>query len=1164
MTSEKDPVRIQELDIVRAPGFETGGFEIEEFSSGVNLIHGPNAAGKTTTADSITKILWPDAARDGENIVGLLSLNGEHWRVDVFNGRVEYQRNGQEATAPNLPSVDYRDRYRLSLHDLLQQETRNESFAETIQRESAGGYDLSAVHEELGYKKSPITRRKGVFQEANVAVETWRNKRNDAKGLEEERSRLTKLRSELEETKQARDEKEALNQAITYREAKSKHESTKAELDELPGILEQVDGNEFHRVKELENEIDEWREEKVEALEKEEEARGALETASLSDGGVSDGVLARLKRRRDSLEESESRKKRFTQKLEGAKRARSNACKDIPLDIEHDELVNLEPGTWADVSEFARKAARVQAERQRRDVLDQWTGNETDSESDLQTLERGSKALENWLMTGPEAGSAMGAEAAFRIGAVSAAVVSLTGLILGVLISPILFSVILIGVVLFVYGYRQRKNAEEFGGDREPHRNSFKQTNLASPSSWTEDDVRNRLIEIYDEVAKHKVADEWGQQRDALIAELDLDEKEEALAEKREELRKKVGAVPETEDIELAVIVRRVLDWQEKHDEVVDLQTELKEIEKSLKKARSTLQGELKEYGYDDVEDSATATQNIRDLEQRQNTHENATRDLSDAEKTIEKAEEKLNELESKQEEIYTTLSLELGERKELESLCERVDEYERITNEVRGAEAVVEQERKKLETLPAYDSELKEKELSELKQELRRAEEIADRYDGLQEQILEIESKIRNAKSENKVEEAITEKKRALTALEERLNEDYSAMVGDVLIEHVQEETVEASRPAVFQHANEVLVTITHGRYELDLAEDEQTFRAYDTVKQRGLSLEELSSGTRLQVLFSVRLAFVEQQEQRAKLPLILDETLANTDDSRAEVIIESMIELARDGRQIFYFTAQGDELAKWRSALKDASDVDWTMIDLGEVRDLDRTVKLTAIDSIESITPTPPDPAGHDHQSYAEVLDVGRFSPYNGAESIHLWYIVGDVEVLHDLLELQIKYWGQLKSLLERGKDELVQVEPETLGEIRQNAAALEEFVQAWKIGRGDPVDRSSLEASGAVSDTFIDQVTDLSEELAGDAEQLVEALYNGEVDRFRRNKAEELEEYLRDEGFLISREPLDDDTIKIRMIERLVEADFPRERAAERVSEILARISRGSRDD
>ncbi|QSG02868.1 ATP-binding protein [Natranaeroarchaeum sulfidigenes] len=1158
MTAENEPVTVEQLDIVRAPGFETGGFEIDGCCPGINLVHGPNGAGKTTTANSIMRVLWPDVVSNGEKLVGQLSLNGEQWRVDVSNTRAEYQRNGQEASAPNLPPVDQRDRYLLSLHDLLQRDTRNESFAETIERESAGGYDLSAAHDELGYGESPITRRKGVYQDAQDAVETWRDERTDAKGLEEERSRLTKLRSELEEAKQARDQKEVLAQAITYREAKSDHQDAKEELGEFPGVLEQVGGDELSQVEELDEQIDEWEIEKQESEAKQEDAEATLEATALPEDGVSEGVIARLKRRRDTLEEAESRKDEVEEALEGAKAERQSAREGIPLEIDHDALVDLQPGTWKDVSEFARTAEQVQAERQRRETIEQWADTEEPPEADLRSLERGSKALEEWLMAGQNVEVASGGEAAFRIGAVSAGVVSLAGVALGVLVNPLLFSVVLVGVALFVYGYRQQGDTETSGSGREPHRESFKQTGVESPASWTENEVRDRLVEIYDEIAEHKVVEERQQKRDALVAEQDIDSKQEALAAKREDLREEIGAAPETTDIELAVIVRRVLDWQEVNDEVVRLEAELDRVQENLEEGRETIQSELGEYGSDEVNDSATATERIRELERRQSDYETATRELTDAKETIEKATGKLTKLQDEQEEIFTTLDLDPGDRDALEALCEQVEEYGDAKSEVEQTAAIVEQEEEELETLPAFKPELKEEELPALKQELRQAKETAERYDSIQEQISGIEAKIKEAKSGSEVEEAITEKERALTALGEQLDDDYSAMVGDVLVEHIQEKTVEASRPSVFQRANELLATITHGRYELMLAEGEQTFRAYDTAKQKGFALEKLSSGTRVQVLLAVRLAFVEQQEQGAKLPILLDETLANTDDLRAEVIIESLIELAKEGRQIFYFTAQGDEVAKWRVALEETSDVEWTTIDLAEVQDLSESVQVPTVDSIESLTPSPAEPDADDHESYGDVLGVEPFNPYDGAGTAHLWYVVEDIEVLYDLLELGIERVGQLQNLLERDRSGFVPAEPKTLDEVQQNIAALEEFAQAWQIGRGDPVDRSVLEVADGVSDTYIERVSELAEELGGDAEQLVEALYSGDVDRFRRNKAEELEDYLQAHGYIVSREPLADDDIRIRMIERLVEAGVDRDDAAGRAAELLERVT------
>ena len=1158
MTSDDDPATVESLNIVRAPGFETGGFEIDECCPGINLVHGPNGAGKTTTADSIMRVLWPDGASNGEQLVGQFSLNGEAWRVDVMNGQAEYQRNGQEATAPSLPPADQRDRYRLSLHDLLQRETRNESFAETIERESAGGYDLAAAHDELEYHDSPITRRKGVYQDAETAVEKWRENRNAGKGLEEERSRLTKLRNELDEAKEAKKEAEALNQAITYCEARLEYEAAKETVGEFPDVLEQVDGDELEQVEELDEAIEEWEDDKQAAESDKAKAEATLDETALPEDGIADGVIARLKKRRDRAEECESREAEVEEELERAKAARDSAREEIPLDLDQDALTDLDPGSWAHISEFARTAEQVQAERERRETIDRWADPDESPTGDLSTLERGSKALEEWLMAETGTIDPGGGEAAFRMGAVSAAIVSGAGVALGLLVNPLLFGVVLVGIALLVYGYQQRGNEAESGDNRSSHRESFEQTGLKAPASWTEDDVRNRLVELYDALATHKVIEERQQQRDTLIADQDLDSKEEVLAKKREELRTEIGAAPETTDIELAVIVRRVLDWQEAHDEVVGLQKELEEVRRNLNDAQGTVQDELAEYEYDEVEDSATATEKIRALEERQSRYENATRKLADAKQTIEKATEKLTELRDEQKGIFTTLGLEPGDRDGLASLCGQVEEYEAATKEVDRTEAVVEQEQQELEALPAYDPALKDKELAELKQELRQANETADRYEDLQEQISDIEAKIRDAKSKSTAEETRKEKERALAALEEQLDEDYSALVGDVLVEQVQEETIEASRPAVFQRANELLATITHGRYELTLAEGEQTFRAYDTAKQKGFALDELSSGTRVQVLLAVRLAFVEQQEQGARLPIVLDETLANTDDLRADVIIQSLIDLAKEGRQIFYFTAQGDELAKWRAALDEESDVEWTTIDLSEVQDLDESVQAPKIDGIENLSPDPPTPDGHDHDSYGDVLGVDSFNPYDGAGTAHLWYVVDDVEVLYDLLKLGIERVGQLGNLLERGRDDFVSADAETLRKIRQNIAALEEFTQAWQIGRGDPVDRSVLEAASGVSDTFIDRVSELAEELGGDAAQLVDALYAGKVDRFRRNKAEELEDYLRTNGYLVSREPLEDDVIRIRMVERLVDAGVSREDAAERATELLARVA------
>ena len=64
---------------------------------------------------------------------------------------------------------------------------------------------------------------------------------------------------------------------------------------------------------------------------------------------------------------------------------------------------------------------------------------------------------------------------------------------------------------------------------------------------------------------------------------------------------------------------------------------------------------------------------------------------------------------------------------------------------------------------------------------------------------------------------------------------------------------------------------------------------------RSRGASrdLAELSAGRRLQLLVAVRMGFVEEQERGVRVPIVMDETLANSDDASAEALIGAVVEL-------------------------------------------------------------------------------------------------------------------------------------------------------------------------------------------------------------------------------------------------------------------------------
>lgn len=1153
----KDPICFEEVQIVQAPGFETGGFAVNDLCSGINLVHGPNAAGKTTLAESVEWLCWPETADERASLVGRLSLNGEAWRVKVDNGRSSYQRNGHETNGPSLPPPDQRDRYRLSLHDLLQRDNNNESFAEIIERESAGGYDLSAAYDALEYSDSPSRANRNVVQNAKGAIQELHEARNEVAELRQEQNELSRLRNELQAARQARERAELLEQTIDYAQARNELKQAESRLGEFPEVLEQVNGDEIDRVRTLEDQIDEWIRKKDEAEETKTDAQEQLNEADLPEKGLPTGRIDHLKELRDDLDASEDRKRNLKADLADAKRQQKTARDDIPLEVDSEDLIEFEPVTWKTVSKFAREAEEIQAEREIRDAVQRLLENRESPEPDQSTLQRASQSLEKWLAA-PSTTSANDGSKTFRIALFSSVSLASTGIALGLLVHPLLFSILLVAAGILWYGLRTRSQSSDGSDSREPHRKSFQQTDLKPPESWSDDEVRTRLTEFYDEIAEHKLAERRTEWRDSLATDSEtLERKEQELEETRAKLREKLGATPNASDVELAVTSERVLDWQKAHDEVTGIQESIETVNEQTETAREELHEKLDPYGHDDVGSSGEATEVVRKLESCEQQRETAQRDLDQATETIREATEKIDDLEDERDEIFADLALDPDDHETLETLCEQVEAHESAKSDVREAEIRANAESEELESYPEFEPKFKNREVADLRDDLREAERTAEDYDDLQSRIADIKAEIRQAKSDEQVETALAGRDRALDDLRNQLEDDRAAMVGDVLVGHVQEATMETSRPDVFERAREILATITRGQYRLAFDENEARFRAFDEAKQKGLALDELSSGTRVQVLLAVRIAFVEQQEQGVRIPLLLDETLANTDDRRAETIIESTIELARNGRQVFYFTAQGDEVAKWTAALEDTNGVDHRIIDLATVRDIDDSVQIPDLKSIESFTPKSPSPDSHDHASYGEALEVDSFNPHHGVGTAHLWYVVDDIETLHQLLELGIERWGQLNNLLKWGNGDLLIGDSGQLAAAQENAAALNEFVDAWKVGRGKPVDREVLEASGAVSSTFIDEVTELAESVTMDGRQIVEALHDGKVDRFRSGKATELETYLEENGHIEPRNTLDHGQIRARVVERFIDGGVPHEEASDKTDELLSRL-------
>ena len=169
-------------------------------------------------------------------------------------------------------------------------------------------------------------------------------------------------------------------------------------------------------------------------------------------------------------------------------------------------------------------------------------------------------------------------------------------------------------------------------------------------------------------------------------------------------------------------------------------------------------------------------------------------------------------------------------------------------------------------------------------------------------------------------------------------------------------------------------------------------------------------------------------------------------------------------------------------------------------------------------------PDPAATTHDALRDRLDVPLWTPRQPIQQLHLWYLIESPGALLDLIDAGTRMWGQLQFQYQRAGQAATGLAPDRLRGVQARARAVKSWQEAWRVGRGRPVDRSVLQETSAVTDTFLDGVSALADELDGDAEALLRVLRERSDERvsgFRSAKADELETYLRENKYLDPRD-------------------------------------------
>ncbi len=1138
------------ISIHRMPGFQNRGFEIKDLCAGVNIVYGPNASGKSTTARTIESLLWPrDAAPHRASIAGSATIAGESWRIEFDTGSLRCQRDGADAELPPLLPATGRDRYRLALHELIIGD--NADFADAVLRESSGGYDVHDAVAKLGFRPN-ASRAKNEEEAVRGVREKIAEVETRQRELSAEEVELADLEGRKAEATAAHQRGRTLENMIGHRKLQARRNDLQKRLEGFPEGIAKLRGDELDTLTNIRNEREAAMLKLSHEKQRDHDVRNELAACGLSEP-VPPTLLATLQERSRKMEQLESRIREFERDISPAEDRRDDARRCIGSAVSDGKLRKLCLGDYDKVAEFARAAEDTRSKIKAGNALSVLIG-EIERPSNLQNLSNGIWLLNRWL-TEPNHHTDSTPKIEFWIGKANQIVLILLGIILAIFIAIPWVMIAVIGIVLMVISFLKAHKADR----RSSRQADYERLKLEQPEQWTPESVDELVTKLNDTFAEARFTERKAERLDELaIQRRELEMRQAELELRREELIQRFGVASTFDESALYLLATNIIQWQEADAEVRRIVSKRDVTAEQCESLLTDINESLENFEANRAADSEETAAIIQDLAKRNDKLLNAENELKRVDRSLSEIGEQAAGLDRRYENVFNPLGLPSGDEQILQQWLDQFDDYQDASQKLDRAEHDV----RNAESRVANAEDWQDQPIEALEQECNDCRAKVEELEELNTTIGDIRGRIRDARKGHELEDGLADKTRCEEALRDVREVDFAAATGWLLAEHVDVETRDRERPRVFHRAREILARFTQDRYRLDLANGElSAFRAFDTMTGVGHALDELSSGSRIQLLMAVRLAFVEECEQEVgiRLPLILDEILANSDEQRALAIIEATIEICRSGRQVFYFTAQSDEVGKWISLLQQQSDVPWKTIDLAAARGFAESERLP----FPEVSPLPPsaipEPGAASHEDYGRTLNVSGFDLVSGRiGSLHVWYLIDDNQTVFQLVRAGIHRWGQLRNLMDRGATALLGADSES---IYERALAAEHVVQCladnWRIGRGIPVDRAAIADSNAVSKQFMDVVSALNAELDGNAAAVIRGLREKKVKNFRSIFLEKLRDYFLEHGHLDERPMLSSEQLREHAL-IAADADLKAGRiTVEKIDELIGRL-------
>ena len=1151
-------MHLRRLSIRALPGIEPG-FTFEPPSTGVNVVTGPNAIGKSSLARGLGYLLASRATDPpGLSLEAELEGTDASWQVSRNGNQIVWRRNGEVVSRPVLPGADRIGLFRLSVEHLLDDDDASDrELAERLWRELHGNFDLSQPRIE-------ITRRFALHEAGRLARAGSERRRVEGAYVELQRreAELPDLERRIGEAVAAGALREHLERALRLADAIDARRAREAALQAFPPDMDRLRGDEIERLKANEGRTRGLHEELRNRQRDLEAAEAALERTGLAQASPPpEDVQATEERLRRLGERSVERRAAHAEWTEtGAEMreaaAQFNRDRDPP---------RLDADAFRRAEEIAGPLIGAQARG--RELQEQLSlAGEAPEAAEIERHRDGVEALRAWLAgnaaeSGPARTSGGSARIAHWVSLALAALAALAAWIAGALIA---FAGAVATLVALGFGLlMQRARRPAAAPPTAEARRRFDETGLTPPPRWDETAVRRHLREETESRLNELML---RQARAASSERIALQirktgESIEALEKQRDTLAAEIGFDPRLPVAEFQRFVHLCSEWDKARARHARQGTRLMRLDGEMAEAARFVEDFLGRWraadapgrdGSAERPDLVHLRSAFDDLKGRIESAGEARHRIQSCEAAIRSLADRIAENDAAVESLFAQAGVESSDRTALADRIERLAQWKEAREALHksGTEETLVRER--LVQRPDLVALAAGGERARLQAELEASTREADEVTPLVQLQAEIRTRLNDAGTDHKLEQAAAEEGRARQALEDKRDEALLATATRTLLDDVERAFEAEHEPAVLRRARERFAEVTARAFDLRLCGD-GTFLAHDVRLGAARALSELSSGTRMQLLLALRMAWIETLEQGGEtLPLFLDEALTTSDETRFAVMAQSLERLAGGGdggasgfgdgtasgprRQIFYLSARRHEPALWQHATGSRPAV----IDLAMVRFPPEEVPPDVY-RVEA-PPSLPVPNGRSAEEYASLLGVPpRLDPHRPEGVIHPLHLLrDDLTLLHALMDSwHIRSLGQLEGLLASNAAATALPADEVRRRLGQRCRVVRTWIELWRRGRGRPVDRGVLEQCAAISATYIDRAAELAVRVRGDGEALVGALRAGELDRFRSSKTDELEQWLADEGYIDDQERLTAEDRRRLMLQRAAPA-------------------------